>query len=241
MGSGMYSALSGALAQRNTLRVTMNNLANVGDAGYKTNKNIFESYLSASDQIERSKGINYVNVSDKATDFSQGKLKETSRFLDFGIQGQGFFKVAGDEGFLYTRKGNFHLDQNSNLVTLDGYQVVGENGPINLPTDNVEVDSQGRIWGQDNNQLGTLTVYDFNNLKNIQRDGYGYWTKKDEAEETIQDSSSISQGVLEEANFSPLLVTKDLISLQRSFGALIKTLQSYGEVSKQANEIGKIS
>ncbi len=241
MSSGLYSALSGALAQRDSMMVTVNNLANVNNIGYKSNKNVFESYLRSSDQTNRAKGVNYVTVSEKVTDFSQGKLKRTGSPLDFGIQGQGFFKVAGDEGFMYTRKGAFRLDKDNNLVTFDGYQVVGENGPINLPDDNVTVDDQGRIWDENNNQLGELTVYDLENTKDLQRYGSGYWTKKEDAREFIQESSSISQGFLEEANFSPLLVTQDLISLQRSFGAFIKTLESYGEISRQANEIGKIS
>src|SRR6056297_3323883 len=100
----MYSALSGALAQTDSLKVTVNNLANVSNVGYKSNRDIFESFLDAADQTERSKGINYVTVAEKITDFSQGKLKRTNRSLDFGIQGQGFFKVAAEDGFLYTRK-----------------------------------------------------------------------------------------------------------------------------------------
>jgi flagellar basal-body rod protein FlgG len=237
----MYSALSGALAQTDSMKVTVNNLANVGNVGFKSCQEVFESYLKASEQTERSEGVNYVTLSEKVTDFSQGKFKKTDRTLDFSIQGQGFFKVAGEEGFMYTRKGIFRLDQDNNLITLDGHQVIGENGPIILPGTNVHVDQKGQIWSENNELLGELTVYDFENLKDLKRVANGYWIGQEASQSMVQENASVYQGVLEEANFSPLLVSQDLISLNRSFGAFMKTLQSYGEMSKNANEIGKIS
>jgi flagellar basal body rod protein FlgG len=57
--------------------------------------------------------------------FSQGALINTSRELDFAIDGQGFFKIILENNIVgYTRNGEFKIDENTNeLVTIDGYSL----------------------------------------------------------------------------------------------------------------------
>jgi flagellar basal body rod protein FlgG len=63
-------------------------------------------------------------------DFTQGSLENTSRPLDIGIQGSGFFAVWIGEGstkrIAYTRNGNFIVDKRGELVLNagDGYTLV---------------------------------------------------------------------------------------------------------------------
>ena len=63
------------------------------------------------------------------TEMTSGAIQSTGNPLDCAIQGDGFFRVTNDPtGFSninYTRAGNFQEDANGNLVTQDGYYVVG--------------------------------------------------------------------------------------------------------------------
>jgi flagellar basal-body rod protein FlgG len=72
----------------------------------------------------------------------QGALEDTSRPLDIGIQGSGFFKVkiadsTGDH-FAYTRNGNFFQNGKGELVlgVGKGHKL---HPPIKLPSDAVEI------------------------------------------------------------------------------------------------------
>lgn len=75
---------------------------------------------------------------------------ETNRPLDFQCEGKGFFVIQLPGGFpAFTKDGRFELDQDDRLVTMsEGFPVLGENGPIHLPSDDVQVDPQGTITHQ---------------------------------------------------------------------------------------------
>jgi flagellar basal-body rod protein FlgF len=67
-------------------------------------------------------------VDVRSRDFNQGSIHETGKETDLAIQGPGFFKVQTPRGLRYTRNGSFHLSADSQLVTPEGYQVMGKNG-----------------------------------------------------------------------------------------------------------------
>ena len=66
---------------------------------------------------------------------AQGSLQTTGRDTDLAIDGDGFFTVEiGPNQKGYTRDGSFSLDMNGNLVTSQGYKVLGEgDNPILIP------------------------------------------------------------------------------------------------------------
>ena len=56
---------------------------------------------------------------------SQGNLAQTNGTRDVAIKGQGFFHVQLPDGTdAYTRDGSFQMDQNGQLVTSSGFQIV---------------------------------------------------------------------------------------------------------------------
>ena len=240
MGSGIYSALSGGLAQMRKMAVEVNNLANAGNIGFKGSNLSFESLIDANLQNTRGGGKNFCRTAGQFIDFSQGSIKQTGRSLDLAIQGDGFFKVAGEDGFFYTRQGNFRIDNQGNLVTADGgMQVVGENGPINLPHTDVYIDAQGRIT-TDDGDVGKIDLYTTGEKQDLAQMPNGLFDLGEAGAEMPADGSELVQGGLEQSNVSSLKLATELIETKRAYAAYLKTMKVYSELGKKAVRIGRI-
>lgn len=240
MTSGLYSALSGAVAKMQQLEVTLHNLANVSNVGYKAGRVSFESLVNNYMQNTRNQGINFTRTAVCYNDFSQGDIEKTDQSLDLAIQGQGFFKVATDDGFFYTRQGNFRLDDDGNLVTYEkGLQVVGEEGPLNFPHNDVLIDHEGVVTA-DGIQIGRLTVYEIPGNQDLIRKGDGLWELKPGVAVKPSDNASVLQGSLERSNANPLFLTTEIIETNRAYAAYLKTMKIFSEIGEKTNEIGKI-
>ncbi len=69
---------------------------------------------------------------------ARGRSKLTGNPLDVTIDGDAFLVVQTPQGERYTRNGALQPSPQGQLVTNDGYAVVGENGPITFqPNDRV--------------------------------------------------------------------------------------------------------
>lgn len=120
------------------LRIHSANIANMNVIGYKkldySFQSIFEKILqrgTAADIYEGLGGTNPMQlgqgmaIANVSVDFSQGSLASGGT-LDLAIIGQGLFIVSPDGGetFLYSRSGQFYL-QDGNLLNKNGMQVYG--------------------------------------------------------------------------------------------------------------------
>ncbi|ERM92295.1 flagellar hook protein FlgE [Caldanaerobacter subterraneus subsp. yonseiensis KB-1] len=132
----MYSAISGLQAHQARLDVIGNNIANVNTVGYKASRMTFKEIFSqtikgASAPQGNGGGTNPqqiglgVAIASIDTLFTRGGAQRTDNPTDLSIDGNGFFIVSNGESILYTRAGNFSFDSNGDLVTPDGYKVLG--------------------------------------------------------------------------------------------------------------------
>lgn len=138
---GIYSALSGALAQSLKIDTIANNIANVNTTGFKKDQQTFGEYLTSMekapemlisrvpasmDQAPQLNGADKSFVDSKGTytNFEQGSLKHTAGKLDVAIDGEGFFEIATEQGPRLTRAGNFTIDSTGKLVTKEGHTVI---------------------------------------------------------------------------------------------------------------------
>src|SRR5262245_24857932 len=107
MPGGAYSALSGMRMRLDDLDRLAADLANVGTAGYKTERTSTEesrrAFASALDSA-----IDVTQGGHK-TNFMPGTIASTGRDLDLAIEGPGFFEVETPGGTRYTRAGNFKV------------------------------------------------------------------------------------------------------------------------------------
>ena len=139
----MYSGVSGMRGFQTKLDVIGNNIANVNTIGFKSGRVMFKDILSqtvASFTAPEEGTIGGVNpkqiglgVTTAAIDtiHTAGSAMTTNVATDLRIDGDGFFAIAASEDQevpYLTRAGNFTVDAAGQLVTSDGYFVLGVDG-----------------------------------------------------------------------------------------------------------------
>jgi flagellar basal-body rod protein FlgF len=265
---GVYSALSGALAQSLKLDTIANNLANVNTPAFKRDQQIFNEYLTANEkppeviQVPRVPSSiesfydmqggdkSYVDAKGTFTDFSQGGLKPTGNTLDVAIDGKGFFEVATPGGIKLTRSGNFTLDGNGQLVTKDGFPVLkaGEAGS-DPSSRTIRFDASGPISISDSGDIsqGTevvakLSLVEVKNPDSLQKTGNMMYGFKKNMTPDMSDvkNPSMKQGFVEASNVNIVQEMTDMIQTNRVFESAQKAISAYDSMSdKLVNVVGK--
>lgn len=138
MLTAFSTALSTLDANETGIDVTGNNLANLNTPGYKdTVLNFSEMMAQSSPDGTTQVGMGVAPPTTSSV-WTEGALQPNAGPLTAAIQGNGFFMVQGAGGqTLYTRDGDFTLDAQGNLMTQSGEQVLGLNGPIQVPSTNL--------------------------------------------------------------------------------------------------------
>lgn len=243
MGSGKYSALSGAVAREQTMSTIASNLANVSTTGFKKDRISFAAILRGTSQTDTAKGINYSRIRTIGTDFSQGGLQPTGRPLDVAIDGQGFFKVRKAEQTYYTRSGRFMLDENGLVKTEDGATVLGPgNEPLQIDTtqgkdiyiaESGDISINGMLMGT---RIGVFTVSDQGQLTKV---GDSLYTLAQGGDQPMADCR-VLQGNLETSNINMIEEMTAMIATQRAFEANTKVLESYSDLGEQLDALGTV-
>ncbi|MGB7800110.1 flagellar hook protein FlgE [Buttiauxella sp.] len=113
-------AVSGLNAAATNLDVIGNNIANSATYGFKSGS------VSFADMFAGSKVGLGVKVAGITQDFNDGTTTNTGRGLDVAISQNGFFRLVDTNGSIYySRNGQFKLDENRNLVSMQGMQLTG--------------------------------------------------------------------------------------------------------------------
>jgi len=145
---GIFGALTtsvtGLRAQAFALENISGNIANSQTTAYKRTDTSFTDLIQ--DNIPSQQKAGNVVASSRATNTVQGDVQSASVPTFMAINGQGFFVVQKPENFadntptfsgvdMYTRRGDFQLDQNGYLVNGAGYYLEGI--PIDPTTGNL--------------------------------------------------------------------------------------------------------
>ena len=185
MVRGIYTGASGMAAKVHEMNVVSNNLANVNTNAFKRDLALFKAFPEMivrrqnDDKVVTLPGLGSydkrpivgrlgtgVAVNEVFTSLDQGGLKQTESPLDFAIEGRGYFSIETKNGERYTRNGAFTINDNYELVTLEGNRVLGENGVIKIKTNNFVINKKGEIY----------TNNDFNRIPDrpvqVQENGY---------------------------------------------------------------------
>ena len=233
--------LEGAEILESRLSVISNTVANLKTPGFKRQRVTFEEYFLT--QIDKTRRTAKGEVMTQ--DFSRGTMRETGNPFDFAIEGEGFFVVQTPQGVRYTRAGNFTLNGQNQLVTQQGYLVLGGGGPIQL------VDTTGKgIWlsndGRfylDETDVADIEVVTFPEIQGLKRIGANLW-EATQASGTPQpeENARIRQGFIEESNSNPLEAMINLIDLYREYESIQRALKTVDELdSKAATDVGRVS
>ena len=136
---GIFDALntsvSGLQAQSFALQNISGNIANASTVGYKGTNTSFEDLVPLSTTPDQ-QAAGGVRAHAQATITTQGTVSSTGVGTNMAISGTGFFNVQKPAGVVdnvpvfsgvtnYTRRGDFQLNANGNLVNGAGYYLLG--------------------------------------------------------------------------------------------------------------------
>ncbi len=140
----LSTAVSGMRAQSYALENVSGNIANSQTTAFKRIDTSFEDMIPDSAPSRQLAGN--VSAESRSTNTVQGDIQSASVSTFMAINGQGFFVVQKPETFvdnrpsfsgvdLYSRRGDFQVDQNGYLVNGAGYYLMGI--PIDATTGNL--------------------------------------------------------------------------------------------------------
>ncbi len=257
----LSTAATGMLAQQLNVEIISNNIANLNTTGYKRRRAEFQDLLYQN--IERvganstaqgtvvPSGIQ-VGVGVRAAGVyrisSQGSLELTDNPLDIAINGRGFFRVQlpnGDQ--VYTRAGSFQLDQNGQIVTSEGFQVLPG---INVPQEAIDItiNQEGEVQvlldGQINPQVvGQLDLATFANEAGLEAVGSNLLRETQASgPATVATPGTagfglIEQGFLERSNVDAVQEITNLISAQRAYELNSRVISTADQMMDSVNSL----
>lgn len=127
----IYSALTAMRSSQAAQAVTANNLANAQVPGFRRElSSLSARWLEGADTTR-------VQTDDivATAQLEAGPITATGAPLDVAVDGRGWIAVqAKDGGEAYTRRGDLLVAATGLLETGDGLAVLGETGPLTVPT-----------------------------------------------------------------------------------------------------------
>lgn len=243
MSDGIYSALSGAIAEQRSLDVVANNVANANTTGFRGDRVAFQEALARGSGGPAPDSMRFVGVARVRADTSAGPLRQTGNPLDLALQGDGFFALATPRGERYTRAGGFVASASGRLVTAAGLEVVGAPGGdarIQLPPGarQIQVAPNGTV-SADGVEVGRVRVVRFDSPDALQKEGQTLWTASGGARPAVDEATQVVQGHLEGANVNAVSGMNELITVSRSFESFQRVIQAFRDLdARTAREVG---
>jgi flagellar hook protein FlgE len=121
----LLTALSGINAASKELESIAHNISNNATTGFKRSRVEFADLYSSSGGSSKTQTGQGVDVTNVRQEFTQGSVQTTSRNLDLAVEGQGMFRLEGNGAAVYTRAGNFGLDEDGYIVNSDDQFLTG--------------------------------------------------------------------------------------------------------------------
>ncbi|HVV73589.1 MAG TPA: flagellar hook-basal body protein [Verrucomicrobiae bacterium] len=231
MNVSLYQAAAAMNANNRWQDVITQNLGSSPIPGAKKQEVSFSAIQAGLNSVAGGPATNRILLPSSSTSYSfqQGQLRPTNVPTDLAIDGPGFLEVQlpnGTHGF--SRDGELHTNAQGQLVTKQGYPVLGDGGPIQLDPSNhtpVSIAPTGEI-SQGGEAKGRIRLVEFSQPQLLTSIGGGYFlANSPQAVPAGAQSSQLRQGFLEEANTSPMMEMSGLITAMRGFEANQKVMQ----------------
>ncbi|GAB4336196.1 MAG: flagellar basal-body rod protein FlgG [Calditrichia bacterium] len=260
MDKSLQIAASGMQAQKLTIDVIANNLANVNTHGYKRSNLEFQDLLyetikaageATGNQEMRPTALqvgNGTRVIATQRSFQSGSIEATDNPLDLAIEGDGFFQVRMPDGNLaYTRSGSFKLTADGTIVTADGYIVEPE---ITVPEDTREIvvtkdgQVQALLQGEtEASPLGQLELARFINPAGLEAVGQNLFRETAASGTPFVGNPGedglglVHQGYLETSNVDVVQEMVRMIEAQRAYELNSKSIKTSEDMFRTVSQI----
>lgn len=251
MFKGFYMAASGMLTQSRVLNTISNNMSNVSTPGYKEDTLATTTFgdvlINRTGNKDKSvytplSSSSMIKTADKlVTNYSEGSQDFTERNLDFAVEGNGFFQIQTADGQTrYTRNGSFNIDRDGYLCLQHIGRVMGENGPIQLGTDKINVSADGNITNSETGQaLGKIRLVNFADYSQLQKVGEGMFQTANAVTPGVANGK-IKQGTLERSNVQSMDEMMAMLSSQRAFQSASQIVKAYDQLMGKAVDLAAL-
>lgn len=234
METTSYIALSRQTALQRQMSVISNNLANLNTPAYRREGMMFEEVLRDTQRGETGE-LSFVQDVATLIDTAEGPMETTGNPLDLAISGEGFFVIETEDGPRLTRHGSFQLNQDNELVTKQGRNVLDDQGnAIALPPEaaDVTVTADGVI-STEQGQVATLDLAAVENEQELQRAADGLYDPG-ELELVEPEDAAIKQGVLEGSNVQGVVEMTKMMETVRSYQSTKRMMDQEHERQQRA-------
>ena len=210
------------------------NVSNMQTPGYKRqlieaegfDEQIMAQMTSVSQELQRS------------TQFQQGTFIQSKQPNELSLAGDGFFEVQTDEGVFYTRRGDFHVNEQGELTTATGARLLGKGGALRVEDNAYTIDSSGNI-SIDNHKVDQVNVVRFSHPEQLNYHGQGLYESL-EAPIPTDGSTRVLQGFLEQSNVKSIDEMMEMVKTSRHFEASQRVMRTADNMLSTAiNQLGE--
>lgn len=256
----LFTAATGMEAQKLSIDVIANNLANVNTVGFKKSRADFQDLIyqtikapgtTSAEGSQVPSGIQVgLGVKPVAVQkiFQQGDFVKTGNPLDFVIEGDGFFNILTPDGTVaYSRAGAFKLDSEGRIVTSDGYPL---EPAITIPNNTLSttVGSDGKVTvlqagSTTPTEIGQIQISRFINPGGLQAMGKNLFLPSGSSGEATtgnpgtEGRGTVNQGFVEMSNVNVVEEMVNMIVSQRAYEVTSKTVQASDEMLQTTNNL----
>ena len=257
----LRTAATGMMAQQLNVEVISNNIANMNTVGFKRQRAEFQDLLyqtmeragaQSSDQgtvvptgVQIGAGVKAGSVY-RITE--QGAMTQTGNKLDLAIEGRGYLQVLMPSGeTAYTRAGNLSVNDQGQLVTEDGYQILPA---VTIPSDatDIIISKSGQIQVAQAGQtatsvVGSLELATFLNEPGLEAIGDNLFLVSGASGAATTGApgttgiGTLLQGYTEASNVDPVSEITALIVAQRAYEMNSKVITAADQMLSAANQV----
>jgi flagellar basal-body rod protein FlgF len=245
MENTLLVGLSRQYALERELDIVANNIANLNTSGFKSEKSVFEEFLSSgareNEFTRPDSQVRFVLDRTSFRNLGQGAVLKTGNPLDIAIDGNAFLAVQTTAGERYTRNGSMQINAAGQLVNTDGTLVAGDNGPITFQTTdrNISIAADGRISvlegpGSAETQRGKIKLVEFANPQLLQAEGANQYSAPAGVAPQAAPNPRVIQGALEGSNVNGVAEMTRMIEINRTYTQVATMLQTASDLRKSS-------
>lgn len=227
-----------------------NNLANINTTGYKKGRIDFSDLVHVPDASKtpgEARMLGGVVTSDVVRDFSLGDLKQTGNALHVAINGGGFFELVSTDGReVYTRRGDFAVDQDGYLVSKSGHYL-GDMIKVPALSEGVSIDASGEVVayvGGEAEYIGQIRVVSFTNENGLDAIGDGEYLATEASGysdeiDLVSSEDALLQGYLEVSNVKMIDELTTMVLAQQAYGLNSRVVKISDEIMSMINNLSE--
>ena len=242
----IYTAASGMTSAMMRQRMIASNMANAQTIGFRAETMEFTPMTLEGPSLEV-RAMSHTQV--RGAEMKAGTMMRTGRPLDIAMQGDTMMAVqTPDGGEGYTRRGDLTISATGLLQNGDGLPVMGESGPITVPTDSeVSIADDGAVMvhnratpEQPPVQVERIKIASYQGSR-LEKDLTGMFRVPGGGVLPADEGARVLTGTLEQSNVEPTQVLVEMVEAQRMFDIRTKLISTAKDLDEGGASLMRIN